>query len=247
MIDTHAHLGDDAAEVLERAPSAGVARVVDGRDDDRRRARRRSRSPRSTKASMRVSASIRTRPASRRPTARRAARAARSIRAPSPSARPGSTTSGTTRRTTPSSGSSRRSSRSPRDARQARRHPHPRGRRGHARAPARARRPGRSSTASRRQPLLEPALERGWYVSFAGNVTYKNAYDLRAAARRVPADRLLAETDSPYLAPQPVRGTPQRARLRRATRSRRSPRRAAWTPTRLERQIDANADAVFCL
>lgn len=54
--------------------------------------------------------------------------------------------------------------------------------------------------------LLDAALERRWYVSFAGNVTYKNAYDLRAAARRVPADRLLAETDSPYLAPQPVRG-----------------------------------------
>jgi TatD DNase family protein len=54
--------------------------------------------------------------------------------------------------------------------------------------------------------LLEPALERGWYVSLAGNVSYKNAYDLRAAARRVPHDKLLAETDSPYLAPQPVRG-----------------------------------------
>ena len=54
--------------------------------------------------------------------------------------------------------------------------------------------------------LLDAALARGWYVSFAGNVTYKNAYDLRAAARRVPADKLLAETDSPYLAPQPVRG-----------------------------------------
>ena len=57
-------------------------------------------------------------------------------------------------------------------------------------------------------PLLEPALERGWYVSFAGNVTYKNAYDLRAAARAVPRERLLAETDSPYLAPQPKRGKP---------------------------------------
>jgi TatD DNase family protein len=55
-------------------------------------------------------------------------------------------------------------------------------------------------------PLLDAALERGWYVSFAGNVTYKNAYDLRDCARRVPADRLLAETDSPYLAPQAVRG-----------------------------------------
>jgi TatD DNase family protein len=55
-------------------------------------------------------------------------------------------------------------------------------------------------------PLIDAALEHGWYVSFAGNVTYKNAYDLRAAARLVPLDRLLAETDSPYLAPQPVRG-----------------------------------------
>jgi TatD DNase family protein len=54
--------------------------------------------------------------------------------------------------------------------------------------------------------LVDAALERGWFVSLAGNVTYKNAYDLRAAARRIPVDRVLAETDSPYLAPQPVRG-----------------------------------------
>jgi TatD DNase family protein len=54
--------------------------------------------------------------------------------------------------------------------------------------------------------LLPDALERGWYVSFAGNVTYKNASDLRVAASQVAADRLLAETDAPYLAPQPVRG-----------------------------------------
>jgi len=57
-------------------------------------------------------------------------------------------------------------------------------------------------------PLLEPALERGWYVSFAGNVTYKNAHDLRAAAYAVPSERLLAETDSPFLAPVPRRGRP---------------------------------------
>ncbi len=54
--------------------------------------------------------------------------------------------------------------------------------------------------------LLPIALERGYYVSFAGNVTYPKADDLRAAAARVPANRILAETDSPYLAPQPVRG-----------------------------------------
>jgi TatD DNase family protein len=54
--------------------------------------------------------------------------------------------------------------------------------------------------------LLSTALERGYYVSFAGNVTYPKASELREAAARVPADRILAETDSPYLAPQPVRG-----------------------------------------
>jgi TatD DNase family protein len=57
-------------------------------------------------------------------------------------------------------------------------------------------------------PLLAPALEHGWYVSFAGNVTYKNAHDLRSAAYAVPAERLLVETDSPFLAPVPRRGRP---------------------------------------
>ena len=55
-------------------------------------------------------------------------------------------------------------------------------------------------------PLLDAALANDWYVSFAGNVTYKNAYDLRDCARRVPSERLLVETDSPYLAAQAVRG-----------------------------------------
>jgi TatD DNase family protein len=56
--------------------------------------------------------------------------------------------------------------------------------------------------------LLPAAIERGYYVSFAGNVTYPKAQDLRAAAKRVPPDRILAETDSPYLAPQARRGRP---------------------------------------
>jgi TatD DNase family protein len=55
--------------------------------------------------------------------------------------------------------------------------------------------------------LLPVALERGWYVSFAGNVSFPKAVDLRLAATRVPPERLLVETDTPYLAPQPVRGT----------------------------------------
>jgi TatD DNase family protein len=56
--------------------------------------------------------------------------------------------------------------------------------------------------------LLGPALERGYFVSFAGNVTYPKAEALRGCAARVPSDRILAETDSPYLAPQPMRGRP---------------------------------------
>ena len=56
--------------------------------------------------------------------------------------------------------------------------------------------------------LLDTVLERGYYVSFAGNVTYPKASDLRAAAAQVPAERILAETDSPYLGPQARRGRP---------------------------------------
>jgi TatD DNase family protein len=54
-------------------------------------------------------------------------------------------------------------------------------------------------------PRLDECLERGYAISFAGNVTYKNAADLAQAARRVPEDRLLVETDAPYLTPQVVR------------------------------------------
>ena len=57
---------------------------------------------------------------------------------------------------------------------------------------------------------LDECLERGWWISFAGNVTYPRATELQEAARRVPADRLLVETDAPYLSPQPVRGKPNR-------------------------------------
>jgi TatD DNase family protein len=54
--------------------------------------------------------------------------------------------------------------------------------------------------------LLMTGLERDWYFSFAGNVTYPRASELRDAATQVPASRILAETDSPYLTPQPLRG-----------------------------------------
>ncbi len=52
---------------------------------------------------------------------------------------------------------------------------------------------------------LTECLERGYMISFAGNVTYKSAADLAEAATSVPAERLLLETDAPYLTPQAVR------------------------------------------
>jgi TatD DNase family protein len=55
-------------------------------------------------------------------------------------------------------------------------------------------------------PTAEACLAMGLYVSFAGMVTYKTAADLRAVAATAPADRLLIESDCPYLAPVPVRG-----------------------------------------
>jgi TatD DNase family protein len=94
--------------------------------------------------------------------------------------------------------------------------------------------------------LLPTALERGWYVSFAGNATFPKAVELRLAATEVPAERILAETDSPYLAPQPMRGRPNEpanvvhtvAALARAR---------GEEPDELERQIDGNASACFAL
>jgi TatD DNase family protein len=55
---------------------------------------------------------------------------------------------------------------------------------------------------------LDECVERGWLCSFAGNVTYPKATELQAAAREVPEELLLVETDAPYLSPQPVRGKP---------------------------------------
>ena len=56
------------------------------------------------------------------------------------------------------------------------------------------------------QALADAALEMGFYISFSGILTFKNAEALREVARQVPLDRLLVETDSPYLAPVPHRG-----------------------------------------
>jgi len=94
--------------------------------------------------------------------------------------------------------------------------------------------------------MLPIALQRGWYVSFAGNATFPKAVDLRLAATQVPAERILAETDSPYLAPQAVRGKRNEpanvvhtlAALARAR---------SEEPADLERQIERNASECFAL
>lgn len=55
-------------------------------------------------------------------------------------------------------------------------------------------------------PMAQAAIDLGFYISFAGNVTFKKADDLREIARQLPLDRLLVETDCPYLTPVPYRG-----------------------------------------
>jgi len=94
--------------------------------------------------------------------------------------------------------------------------------------------------------LLPVALERGYYVSFAGNVTYPKAEELREAAKAVPRDRLLAETDSPYLAPQPRRGRPNEPANVVHTVATLAETRGE-DPGELAAQLDANATAAFDL
>ena len=94
--------------------------------------------------------------------------------------------------------------------------------------------------------LLEPALERGWYISFAGNASFPKAVDLRLSAREVPANLILAETDAPYLAPQPMRGRPNEPAYVMHTLEALAQARNE-DPKELEEQIDRNASECFGL
>jgi TatD DNase family protein len=94
--------------------------------------------------------------------------------------------------------------------------------------------------------LLPAALERGWYVSFAGNATFPKAVDLRLAATQVPAERILAETDSPYLAPQPVRGRRNEPANVVHTLAALAQARSE-EPAELGRRIEQNATECFAL
>ena len=83
-----------------------------------------------------------------------------------------------------------------------------------------------------------------WWISFAGNVTYPRAESLRAAALRVPAERLLVETDAPFLSPQPVRGQPnQPASVVHTAQALALERRVPYAE--LEAAVEACAAALF--
>jgi len=83
-----------------------------------------------------------------------------------------------------------------------------------------------------------------WWISFAGNVTYPKAVELRAAAVRVPAERLLVETDAPYLSPQVVRGQPnQPANVVHTAQALAVQRRVSYDE--LDAAVERNAAAVF--
>lgn len=87
-------------------------------------------------------------------------------------------------------------------------------------------------------------VERGWYCSFAGNVTYPKSSDLQRAARKVPDELLLVETDSPFLSPQPVRGKPNEpANVTHTARFVAELRGASYEE--LDALVEANAARVF--
>ena len=94
--------------------------------------------------------------------------------------------------------------------------------------------------------LYQAAIDLGWYVSFAGNMTYKSAATIREAAAVAPLDRLLVETDSPYLAPIPHRGKPNVPANVRLTAAKLAEIRGI-DEAALEAQLDANAQRLFRL
>jgi TatD DNase family protein len=93
---------------------------------------------------------------------------------------------------------------------------------------------------------VDEAVERGWWCSFAGNVTYPAAAPLAEAAARVPEELLLLETDSPYLSPVPHRGRPNRPEHVLDTLRFVAERRGT-SPEALEAAVERNAARAFSL
>jgi TatD DNase family protein len=91
---------------------------------------------------------------------------------------------------------------------------------------------------------VEDAIERGWYCSFSGVVTFPSAGELREAAAKLPDELVLVETDAPYLAPQPVRGKPNEPAYVVSTAEVVAEVRGV-SYAELERTVEANAQALF--
>ena len=92
--------------------------------------------------------------------------------------------------------------------------------------------------------MARVCAERGYYLSFAGNVTFKNAQNLRDALAVTPVDRILVETDAPFLTPAPFRGRPNAPYLIPVT-LRFMATELARDPAELAAQITANTEAVY--
>ena len=91
---------------------------------------------------------------------------------------------------------------------------------------------------------VDEAAERGWYCSFAGNVTYPKSGPLRDAAAAVPEELLLVETDAPFLAPQQIRGKPNSpANVVATARTVAEVRETSYE--QFERTVEANAERAF--
>jgi TatD DNase family protein len=91
---------------------------------------------------------------------------------------------------------------------------------------------------------VDDAIERGWFCSFSGIVTYPSAEELREAAAKLPDELVLVETDAPYLAPQPMRGKPNEPAYVVSTAEVVAEVRGV-TYAELEHTVEANARALF--
>lgn len=91
---------------------------------------------------------------------------------------------------------------------------------------------------------VQDAIDRGWYCSFSGIVTFPSADELREAAAKLPDELVLVETDAPYLAPQPVRGKPNEPAHVVSTAEVVAEARGV-SYEELERTVEANARTLF--
>jgi TatD DNase family protein len=107
-------------------------------------------------------------------------------------------------------------------------------------------RPGVLHSFSAPAAIADQALALGFYFGFSGPITYKNADDLRAIAARLPANRLMVETDSPYLTPQAHRGKRNEPAYVRYVAERLATLRLT-TEAEIELQTTANAKRLFAL